>query len=183
MIRRLGVAVTLALSLLVGMASPRTLAASKQWWGLRAPSSLTVSGSCHNSGSQYVWIAEAGSAFLDIIQVGVMGQTFFYAYGSGTPNAPGSNYTEIHLGNAGIGSHSYSIAFVRPTWTIKIDGRVVATVNDAFRTWTLRSSQTMAEGTTFGKSGCTVNGSGWQMSGYGTTEPPTFDFGNNWWSI
>ena len=183
MIRRIGIAVTLALSILAGITVPHVVANSTSWWGLRAPSSLTVSGICHNSGPQYVWIGIGGTQYLDIIQVGVIGQTLFYAYGSGVPNGVNSNYTEIHLGNAGTGSHSYSITFVRPTWTIKIDGRVVASVNDSFRTWLLRSSQTMAEGTAFRSSGCTVAGTRWQMSSYGYNEPPTFNFGTNWWSI
>jgi hypothetical protein len=112
-----------------------------------------------------------------------MGQTFFYAYGSDTPNTPGSNYTEVHLGNAGTGYHYYSISYSAPSWTLQIDDVTVATINNSFRNWTPKALQTMAEGTVFGASRCHVAGTGWQMSGYGYNEPPTFNFGTDWWQI
>jgi hypothetical protein len=183
MIRKLGIAATLALAILVGVLVPHALATSTSWWGLQAPASTTVSGSCRNSGPQYVWIAVTGTQSLDIIQLGVIGQTYFYAYGSGTPNTPGSNYTEVHLGAAGTGYHYYSISYTAPIWTLKIDSVIVASINNSFRNWTQKALQTMAEGTVFGSSRCHVAGTNWQNKGSGSPEPPTYTWGIDWWQI
>ena len=149
--------------------------------GMTGPPSLSASAVCRNAGHEAVWIAETGSDYLDIIQVGDMDGTLFYAYGRGVPNGPGSLYREIHLGPAGTGPHRYGISLASRVWTISIDGRVVARIPDSFRTWPLRATQVMAEGTLpFGAASCSSAGR-WRFGGYGPA--PRWSFGTDRWAI
>ena len=150
-------------------------------FGMRGAPRLTLVATCSSVGHQAVWAAETGTEYLDIIQIGTMAGKFFYAYGRGNPNAPGSLYVEKQLGPSGTGPHRYSLSLANRIWSLGIDNRVVATVSDTFRTWKLRASQIMAEGTLpFGTARCSSPGY-WNFGGYGPQ--PTRLFGHDWWSV
>ena len=149
--------------------------------GMRGAPRLSISATCSNAGHEAVWVAETGTQYLDIIQVGSMDGELFYAYGRGVPNGPGSLYVERHLGPSGTGPHRYGVTLAAHTWTLTIDDRVVARIPDTFRTWRLRATQVMAEGTTFGPAACRLPVGRWYFGGYGPQ--PLTDFGLNWWKI
>ena len=170
--------------LMVGVAATRAAWApstiSPSGFGMRGPSRLAASATCRNAGHEAVWVAETGTQYLDIIQVGVMDGRFFYAYGRGVPNGAGSLYREVHLGPSGTGPHRHGLSLASRVWTITIDGRVVVRISDTFRTWRLRQTQVMAEGTTFGPAAC-VSAGRWYFGGYGPQ--PRSSFGANWWRV
>ncbi len=150
-------------------------------FGMFGPPRLSVTATCRNTGHEAVWVAETGTDFLDIIQVGDMDGSLFLAYGRGVPNGQGSLYVERHLGPAGTGPHRYGLSLAARTWTLTIDGRVVAQIPDSFRTWRLRATQVMAEGDLpFGAASCSAAGA-WHFGGYGPQ--PVRSFGADWWSV
>ena len=150
--------------------------------GMRGAPSLSVSATCSNAGHEAVWIAETGTQYLDIIQVGAMDGSLFYAYGRGVPNEAGSLYVERHLGPSGRGSHRYGLSLAARVWTMTIDSRVVARIPDTFRIWHLHATQVMAEGDLpFGPAACQLTAGRWYFGGYGPQ--PLTDFGLNWWKI
>ncbi len=152
------------------------------WFGMRGTPRTTIVASCSNSGKQSVWIAETGTQFLDIIQVGSMNGVLFYAYGRGVPNGANSLYVEKHLGSSGSKWHYYSLILAAHVWTITIDGSVVARISDAFRTWKLHQTQVMVEGDLpFGKASCILPKGTWRVGNYGPM--PVADFGANWWIV
>lgn len=182
-VRRLAVGVLLLLIVTTGTAHaawPENYVATSGF-GMRGAPRTTISATCRSIGHQAVWVAETGTAFLDIIQVGSQDGTLFYAYGRGVPNGPGSLYVERHLGPSGTGPHRYGLALYRRVWTLTIDGRTVAQVPDTFRTWRLRATQVMAEGDLpFGPASCSAQGT-WNFGGYGPQ--PVTDFGATWWKV
>jgi hypothetical protein len=147
----------------------------------------------HAGYPQSVWIAQTGTALLDIIQVGTVNGRYFYAYGRGVPNGPGSLYVEKDFGSAGTGPHTYRIQLesaidynrlniTGAVWLLTIDGIPVARISDSFRTWKIRHTQIMTEGDLpIGAASCRFPGTGWNFGGYGP-QPP-FHFTNNWWSV
>jgi hypothetical protein len=150
-------------------------------FGLRGAPRLSASAVCRNAGHEAVWVAETGTEFLDIIQVGAMDGELFYAYGRGVPNGPGSLYVERHLGPSGTGAHRYGLSLAARVWTLTIDGRMVARIPDTFRTWRLRATQVMAEGNLpFGPARCDLPAGTWHAGGYGPQ--PVTSFGATWWS-
>ena len=152
------------------------------WFGMRGAPRTSLSATCSNAGHESVWVAQTGTQVLDIIQVGAMDGTLFYAYGRGVPNGPGSLYVEKHLGPSGTGQHVYGMTLAARVWTLTIDGRTVARIPDTFRTWRLRASQVMAEGDLpFGPARCQVPVGVWNVGDYGPQ--PATDFGARWWSI
>ena len=151
-------------------------------FGMRGAPRTSITATCRNAGHEAVWVAETGSSFLDIIQVGAMDGTLFYAYGRGVPNGVGSLYVERHLGPSGTGPHRYGLALSARLWTLTIDGRTVARIPDTFRTWRLRATQVMAEGALpFGPARCDLPAGVWHFGGYGPQ--PVTDFGPAWWSV
>ena len=151
------------------------------WAGMREAPRTTISATCRNAGHEAVWVADTGTAFLDIIQVGAMNGQFFYAYGLGVPNGTGSLYVEKHLGPSGTGAHRDGLSLASDAWTLTIDGRVVARIPDTFRTWSLHATQVMAEGDLpFGPASCSASGN-WSFGGYGPQ--PAFDFSANGWNV
>ena len=154
---------------------------SPSGFGMRGAPRLSVTATCRNTGHEAVWVAETGSAFLDIIQVGAMDGDLFYAYGRGVPNGAGSLYVERHLGRSGTGAHRYGLVLSQRIWTLTIDGRTVARIADTFRTWRLRATQVMSEGELpFGAASC-VSAGRWNFGGYGPQ--PRLRFGADWWSV
>jgi len=154
---------------------------SPSGWGMAGPSKLAASAVCRDTGHEAVWVAETGIDYLDIIQVGDMGGSLFYAYGRGNPGAPGSLYREVHLGPAGSGPHRYGMTLAAHRWTLTIDGRVVARIADSFRSWRLRETQVMAEGALpFGAASC-VSAGRWHFEGYGAI--PRWTGGADWWAV
>ena len=150
-------------------------------FGMRGAPRLAATAICANAGHEAVWVAETGTQFLDIIQVGAMDGTLFYAYGRGVPNAAGSLYVERHLGPSGTGAHRYGLSLAARVWTLTVDGRVVARIPDTFRTWRLRQTQVMAEGDLpMGTASCSAPGA-WRFGGYGPQPPVTF--GADWWRV
>ena len=148
-------------------------------FGMRGVPRLAITATCRNAGHEAVWVAETGSAFLDIIQVGAMDGSLFYAYGRGEPNGVGSLYVERHLGPSGTGAHVYGLSLAARVWTITIDGRTVARIPDTFRSWPLRATQVMAEGNLpFGAASCTSAGQ-WNFGGYGPS-PRVWISANSW---
>ncbi len=153
------------------------------WTGMRSASSLSASAVCRNTGHESVWVAETGTAFLDIIQVGDLDGTLFYAYGRGVPNGPDSLYIERHLGPAGTGPHRYGVTLAAHRWTLTIDGRIVARITDSFRTWRLHETQVMAEGILpFGRASCVAPAGRWYFGGYGP-QPQWSILGPYSWSV
>ena len=175
-----GLAFWLAVGVAVTHAGWSESTVSTSGFGMWGPSRLSASAICRNTGHEAVWVAETGTQYLDIIQVGSMDGTLFYAYGRGTPNGAGSLYREVHLGPSGTGPHRYGLALRAHVWTLTIDGRVVARIPDTYRTWRLRQTQVMAEGTTFGPASCVSSGA-WHFGGYGPQ--PVTSFGADWWSV
>ena len=154
---------------------------SPSGFGMWGAPRLTASATCRNAGHEAVWVAETGTQYLDIIQVGTVSGTLFYAYGRGVPNGAGSLYREVHLGPSGTGPHRYGLALRAHVWTLTIDGRVVARIPDTFRDWRLRQTQVMAEGDLpFGAASCTSVGA-WHFGGYGPQ--PRATFGTDWWRV
>ena len=192
-------AVTVAALLLFASIVPVAAAATLQpnnFLGLRAAAADSVSAVCSlgaarpEGGSVSVWVGVGGTAFLDIVQVGIVarprGTRFFAAHGRGSPNGPNSLYVEHDLGPADALPHSLRAALARGTWSFAIDGRVRLTVPDGFRTWPLRTVQVMheTEAATDQMGGTPTNpalcrrarwGNGsprpgqWQFGGYGST--------------
>ena len=171
----MGIAVTHA-------AWPENYIASTWTGAWTAPRSNTTV-TCRSKGPQAVWVAEAGTQMLDIIQVGSVGGQFFYAYGRGVPTGAGSLYVEKHLGRSGTGWHTYGVTHAGASWTLTINGRSVAVVSDTFRTWAFHQTQVMAEGdlATMGTAACRLPTAMWTFGGNGP-QPP-FDFGATWWTI
>jgi hypothetical protein len=162
-----------ALLLALALLAPNSIATSG--FGMHGAPRLSMSATCRNSGHQAVWVAQTGTAFLDIIQVGTMDGEWFYAYGRGVPNGPGSLYVERHLGASGTGRHLYGVTLEAKVWTLTIDGRVVAVIPDTFRTWRLRATQVMAEGDLpFGSASCSFPAGSWTYGGYGPQPPNSF---------
>ncbi|MHB8674580.1 MAG: hypothetical protein ACYDAK_13010 [Candidatus Limnocylindrales bacterium] len=156
-----------------------TIAAT--WFGMFRAPALTASATCRNTGHEAVWVAETGTDFLDIIQVGSQDGDLFYAWGSGHPNGIGSVFTERHLGPAGTGPHRYGLTLAVRVWTLTIDGRTVARISDSFRTWRLRATQVMSEGTLpFNTASCSSPGR-WHFGGYGPQ--PNRTIGPTWWTV
>lgn len=152
------------------------------WYGMWGAPRLETTATCQSSGHQAVWVAQTGTRFLDIIQVGSMDGDLFYAYGRGVPNGEGSLYVEKHLGPSGTGPHRYGLSLSAHVWTISIDGRTVARIPDAFRTWRLQDTQVMAEGELpFGPVSCVLPVGRWYSMGYGPQ--PVGTFGARWWRV
>ena len=179
-------ALLLALGILLAGASPAFAQDNSwiatTWWGAWGAPRAYTTATCRTTGPEAIWIAQTGTAFLDIIQVGTVNGHFFYAYGRGVPNGPGSLYVEKHLGLSGAGNHTYGLRLATRVWTLTIDGRVVARISDAFRTWKVRETQIMSEGDLpMGPAYCRFPGTGWNFGGYGP-QPPQ-GLGANWWSV
>lgn len=174
--RRLAVAAVGALIIwaLGGAVARADGTVSPTGFGMWREPALSASAVCRSTGPQAVWIGEAGTAYLDIVQVGIISGRLFYAYGRGEPSAPGSLYVERRLGPAGAGPHRLGLSLAGRVWTLSIDGRAVARVPDGFRTWRLRHTQVMAEGSSFGSLSCTSPGR-WFFGGYGPQ--PRWSFG------
>ena len=181
--RLVGALVALPLSLIVGVGIGNADSSIASTWtgAWTAPRSSTVV-TCRSAGPQSVWVAETGTQFLDIIQVGTIDGQFFYAYGRGVPNGAGSLYVEKRLGKSGTGWHTYGITHAG-SWTLTIDGRSVAVISDTFRTWAFRATQVMAEGNvaTMGTASCDLPVAAWSFGGHGPQ--PAFSFTANSWSV
>lgn len=180
------VAVCLAFWGLVGVTVTRAewteSTVATTWYGMWGAPRLESMATCRSRGHQAVWVAQTGSEFLDIIQVGSMDGELFYAYGRGVPNGEGSLYVEKHLGPSGTGAHRYSLTLASRVWTIRIDGRTVARIPDTFRTWRLRKTQVMAEGDLpFGPVSCALPEGRWHQMGYGPQ--PVASFGARSWRV
>jgi hypothetical protein len=170
------------------------------WVGAWGPSSLVVLGTCalgqaqSNDVSVSVWIAETGTEFLDIIQIGAMtfpdGRIrYFAAWGNGVPMTVGSSYAQVDLGQATRGAHVYRLSLANRIWSLYIDNKEVYRVSDNFRHWRLRKSQAMAEAE---GSGDTLGGSltaptwcnvadGWQVGGWGRLNSSTYRITTKGW--
>ena len=150
-------------------------------FGMWSSPSLSAEATCYNTGPQAVWIGETGTQYLDIMQIGTMNGQYFYAYGRGVPNGANSLYVQKYIGKANAAPHHYSLSLSSHIWKLSIDNKVVATISDTFRTWSIRETQVMVEGTLpFNHASCTSQGY-WYFGGYGPQPASTIT--TNGWKV